>query len=812
MSVIGSNILAGASGQQGYNISRSVRLRGSASAYFNRTPASASNRKTWTWSGWIKRGALGSMSLFGAYTAANAYAGLYVDSNNNLAYQDRSSGVNNALLTTTQVFRDPSAWYHIVLQIDTTQATSTNRIRIYVNGTQVTAFSTTTYPSLNFDGFVNNNILHELGALTGGSFWDGYLTEVNFIDGQALTPSSFGETNTITGVWQPKKYTGTYGTNGFYLNFSNPSAATAAAIGADYSGNGNNWTPNNISVTAGVTYDSMLDVPTQWADGGNGRGNYATLNPLNNSGGVTISDGNLKALWASASDRSVLSTFPIPSTGKFYAEFVNGTLTSASVAVAFGLATEGSSRTGMIAANMWVYYASNQSYISRNGTLSSQIGTNQTIAAGGILQVAIDRDNNQAWLGYNNVWVNATNGTTGDPSAGTNPTVSSLPADLFVMVGLYAENGNVNFGQRPFAYTPPTGFKALNTLNLPQPTILKGNQYFDATVYTGSTGTNNIVNSGGMAPDLVWVKSRAQNYPHYLYDVVRGTGATALSSNNANVQGADGTSITSFNNNGFTFTGNSGANDPTFANGYIGWQWRAGVSAVTNTAGSITSTVDAGTTQGFSIVTYTGTGANATVGHGLGVAPSMIIFKNRQTVVNWAIWHNSFPTPTTGLIEFTTGAVLNSATYWNSTTPTSSVFSLGSYVGVNENTKTHVAYCFAPVAGFSAFGSYTGNGSADGTFVYLGFRPEFVMIKNATGTASANTGWYMFDTARNTFNVMANPLLAQVADAEQSGYAIDFLSNGFKLRMSDAGINSSAGATHIYMAFAETPFKNSLAR
>jgi hypothetical protein len=264
----------------GYRISRSVRLRSSATAYFNRTLTTPTNNKVWTWSGWVKRGKLSStQALFGTTddnTAAGNVAAFRFESGDTLGYFEYSSGYN-AQLVTTQVFRDPSSWYHIVLAVDTTQATSTNRVKLYVNGSQVSAFGTSTYPSQNYNPYINSAIPLYQGAYKNSSTGtvsplDGYLTEINFIDGQALTPSSFGATNTTTGVWGPTAYKGTYGTNGYYLNFSDNSGATATTIGKDYSGNGNNWTPNNISVTAGVTYDSMVDTPTPY--GSDSRGGW----------------------------------------------------------------------------------------------------------------------------------------------------------------------------------------------------------------------------------------------------------------------------------------------------------------------------------------------------------------------------------------------------------------------------------------------------------------------------------------------------------------------------------------------------------
>ena len=217
MSVIGSNILAGASGQGGaYTIEESLRFNASQSSYLSWTPASAGNRKTWTWSGWVKRGTLATrQQLFSAYNPSNSLYIEFVNSTDTLRIIEGGGGTN---LTTTQVFRDSSAWYHIVVAWDTTQATASNRVKIYLNGSQITSFGTSTYPTLNLDGDINNTILHNVGCYASGAFFfDGYITEVNFIDGQALDPSSFGEFDSVTGVWKPAKYTGTYGTNGFYL-------------------------------------------------------------------------------------------------------------------------------------------------------------------------------------------------------------------------------------------------------------------------------------------------------------------------------------------------------------------------------------------------------------------------------------------------------------------------------------------------------------------------------------------------------------------------------------------------------------------
>jgi hypothetical protein len=797
MSALNNSALIGASGSTGYQISRSVRLRSSASAYFNRTQATPTDEKKFTISSWVKRGRLGVyQAVFGGRDNSTAQSPLVFNASDQLVWGD-SDGVSTFYTgTSSAVFRDPSAWYHIITVYDSNNATAADRLIFYVNGVRQTITITGSGSSIPLSraGYWNQSGTSILiGATnTATDFFDGYVTEINVIDGQALTPSSFGETNTTTGVWQPKRYTGTYGTNGFYLNFSDNTAATAAAIGADYSGNGNNWTPNNISVTAGATYDSMLDVPTLWADGGNGRGNYCTLNPLTSTNSITVNNGNLYSAASSASGNVIRSTL-MNNIGKWYFE---ATVTFSSIGfAAIGVVLDSQSivsPTGLasVPAGMWLWR--NDAYKVNNGTATAY-GT--SASSGDIIMIAYDAGAGKIWFGRQGTWF-----ASGDPAAGTNESFSGLTTSIGACVNFQGTIGSstfdCNFGQRPFAYTPPTGFRALNTLNLPQPTILKGNQYFDATTYTGNGGTQSIVNSGGMQPDLVWIKNRSTTNWHQLYDSVRGV-QKALYSNATDAEATETQGLLSFNTNGMTVGTNAGINGS--GNSIVGWQWKEGA------------------TQGFDIVTYTGDGTSGrTLSHSLGVAPRMMIVKSRSTSDNWNVYHASIGA-TKWLQLNTTSAEINDGTSgtWNNTAPTSSVFTvnwpgLGGYT--NQNGTTYVAYLFSEVAGFSAFGSYTGNGSADGPFVFCGFRPEFVMIKNATGTASANTGWYMFDTARNTFNVMANPLLAQVSDAEQSGYAIDFLSNGFKLRISDSGTNSSAGATHIYMAFAETPFKNALAR
>lgn len=770
MSVINSVPLI-ASGDDGYNISRSVRLRSSASAYFNRTPAGF-GASTQTMSFWFKRGNVSG-------SAVNPIRSSYYDSGNysviafdvaagKLTILQVEGGSTVCNKVTDAVYRDPSAWYHVVINTDLSRS-SGDKNRIYVNGVlqSCTGTDNQTYQLWPYTAYTQ-----VIGyAVASGTYLDGYLTEINFIDGQALTPSSFGETDAITGVWKPKKYAGTYGTNGFYLNFSDNSNNTAATIGKDYSGNGNNWTPNNISVTSGVTYDSMLDVPTQWADGGNGRGNYAVLNPLGNSASGTLSNANLQHTRSFA---YIQSTIPM-SAGQWYWEATLSALGSGGLEL---------------------------------GILGQLLNGSNTIG-GSTLGYGYDPKLGRRWVatvstsGQTTSTVNDVVGFAFDASALTLQ-VFKNGASLFTITGITAGeyyatcNGAgtagtdtviYNFGQRPFAYTPPTGFKALNTQNLPAPSILKGNQYFDASLYTGAGAVQSVTNSGSMQPDLVWLKSRSNAYSHYFYDALRGVG-NSISSDSTGAEQSFANSLTAFNSNGFSL-GNIGGGINQSGSTFVAWQWKESATA------------------GFDIVTYTGNATNRTISHGLGVAPAMIIVKNRSAVENWIVYHKYFSSGDSFIRLNTTDAVASSSTVWNSTTPTSSVFSVGINSATNGNTNNMVAYLFAEVAGFSRFGSYTGNGSSDGPFVFCGFRPRFIMIKRTDSVSN----WTIRDTSRDQYNVSSTDLYANASSAESSaGPNIDILSNGFKCRDAGGGATNASGGTYIFAAFAEHPFKNALAR
>jgi len=794
----------------GYQIERSLRFNSADSARLTRTFGTPTNQEKWTMSMWVKRSGLGiNTGLFGA-GISDSNLEVWFDTNNKLCFNAATSPDNRTKIT-TQVFRDCSAWYHLIWAYDTSLPSDSNNsptaLKIYVNNSLITSFSTfESISSYTLVPFNSNGAVVNIGNQTISNYYfSGYMAEIYFIDGQALIPSSFGETDSATGVWKPKAYSGTYGTNGFYLNFSDNSGTTSTTLGKDSSGNSNNWTPNNFSVTAGVNNDSLVDSPTAYGTdtgvGGEVRGNYCTWNPLDKQTSVTIANGNLDATYTGTTDvYGCFSTFSV-SSGKWYCEFT-----------ATGLGGSAYPQIGIRRSNNYVAQYITETYVDiKAGTSNNRGSAGPTFTAfidSDVLGIAFNADTGEIFFSKNGTWLNS-----GNPAAGTGEFFSGLTDGPFKFgIGMYSSRtAFANFGQRAFAYTAPSGFKALCTTNLPTPTIgatstTQANDYFNAVTYTGN-GTSLSVTGVGFQPDLIWIKDRSNARAHVLQNAIAGF-SQYLQSNATDAETTASSGVTAVGSDGFTVGTQLAWNSNTET--YVAWNWNAGGSTVTNTSGTISAQVRANTTSGFSIVTYTGNGTNgATVGHGLGIAPSLIFIKNRGAVASWLVYSSSIGA-SNFLVLNTTDASAASALPFNNTAPTSSVFSLGTSGGTNTNGGTFVAYCFAPVAGYSAFGSYTGNAAADGPFIYTGFRPRFVIRK----CSSATSNWFINDAARNPSNVVLLRLNADLSDAESSGANsdIDFLSNGFKIRAtSTAGVNQS-GQTHIYMAFAETPAKFSLAR
>jgi len=799
------------------SVVNSLRFKNGSSTYMSRTPSVAGNRQKFTMSLWIKRGDYSTANgqwIFGASTGT-ANQDCYLcwggsvstgGSADTLSFFSPAAG-NNISLITNALYRDYSAWYHIVCAVDTTQATAANRVLLYVNGQQITSFSTANYPTLNQNLNFNSTNGHDIGsAFNVANFLDGYLAEFNFIDGQQLGATSFGSFD-INGIWQPAAYNGSYGTNGFHLTFGNTTSTTT--LGYDTSGNGNNWSTNNFSLTAGVSYDAMTDSPMNVSST---VGNYAILNPLSQLGGVVplyLANGNLQFTNSAGNGAWMRLNSSIPiyaNTGKYYWEAtitVDQNSTSNIVCI-----------TPVTDVN--AYPGTNGYGISWNvpsyGLVPSGTVTG-TPTVGDVIMMAYDSGTGSLWIGKNGVWV------AGNPSAGTGASFTGLTGNWIPAFGTYTNSSSnagygVNFGQQPFSYTPPTGFNRLNTNNLAASTIPNGAAYFASTLYTGNGTnspnaliiTNSAYNNAGTAfqPDFTWVKSRSLVSDHILQDSVRGLSEFLVSDTTGAAQATGGGDVSAYTSTGFNISYNN-TRDNQAAATYVAWQWQAGKgTTATNTNGSITSTVSANPTAGFSVVTFTTQASGvATVGHGLNSAPSFIITKTRGVTAGWVTYHASVGN--TGYLYLnSTSAFTTDSTIWNNTSPSSTVFTLGSgYVG----SYSYLAYCWAAVAGYSAFGSYTGNGSTDGPFIYLGFRPRWIMIKRTDSTAN----WIVEDTSRSIYNVTAAALYPNLTNAEDTSYSWDIISNGIKIRDNPAGDNASGG-TYIYAAFAENPFNTARAR
>ena len=734
-----------------------------------------------------------------------------------------SQGYGSGYHTATQVLRDIGNWYHLIMAVDTTQGSASNRVKHYLNGSQITVWDSDSQPSQNDDSDVNNTVAHTIGGKSGGNYFDGYLAEFHLIDGQQLTPSDFGEVDEDYGHWKPIKYTGSHGTNGFYLDF-----ADSSSLGNDASANSNDFTVTNITAS-----DQVTDTPTN---------NFPVMNNLNNQPfATTFAEGNLEiTTGGSGQEPSNMATFGMK-TGKWYFEVYqksggdwgligirsqqSGSI-SPTAKDSVGKSADGYALLGKGTHSGAQNLVNNNAYVS--------YGTAQDYGNGDVISVAVDLDNNKCYWAKNGTYINS--GNPGSNSNGHSITAvgSTSSGEYFPCLGDYDASSYVfltNFGQDGtfagnitaggnadgngygnFKYAVPSGFLALCSQNLPTPAVIPS-EHFNTVLYSG-TGSARSITGVGFQPDLHWLKIRAgESKSHMITDAVRGAGKY-LQSDGSGAENTDTGTVSSFDSDGWSF-GSATANQ--FNNSgstYVAWCWKANGSGSSNEDGSINTTAtSANTSAGFSISTYTGESGNGTVGHGLSKPPNLVIVKSRADADQWRVGSIQ----SLGPMDFTdylklnaTTAITDEATTWNDTAPTSSVFSVGSDSATNHPGYTYVSYCFHDVEGYSKIGCYKGNANTDGTFVYTGFAPTWILIKRLDGTY----GWAMHDNIRDTTNPITAAFKADDTEPEttiSNGGGVDFLSNGFKIRDSGTGMNAS-GSAYLYYAIAEQPFKHSNAK
>ena len=820
----------------GYDIDNSCRFE---TSYMRRTNTAGSAGTNFTISFWFKRSALttGSAAWTNPYTQY-LYNGdtSYSPGNQDVAVLLRNdtlaiiSGSPEFNVWTSAKFRDTSAWTHVVGEIDTTESTDTDRVKLYINGTRYPVADMTgasgsggpqwpaedaTFDNTN-DAFLQSVGGRETGVDTLLMGFSGYISEFHFVDGSSLEPDSFGETGDY-GEWKPIEYTGSHGTTGFHLDFS-----TGANLGDDKSGNANDFTVKQGAAAS----DQMTDTPTN---------NFATLSVIDDSivNKGTFSEGNLKYTGTSGGYYQCGQVGTMHTNQKIYYETLI-TKTPAGDWNLMGFAPDNFNPSQFSANNADTdlpgkngnhgvtmkfdhpYYV----YYDGSSTLSYQPG----IADDDIISLAFDPATGKFWIAKNGVW--AGTGGTGNPATGAYPlvTLTNLAHTWTAHQGCYNPTAEIvcNFGQDGtfagnktaggnaddngygnFFYDVPAGFLALCSKNLTDCAVIPS-EHFNTILYDDGAGAKTGV---GFQPDLVWLKSRGSAYGHRLTDSERGV-TKSLASDATAYETTDSTGLTAFGADGFTVGADTDYADTT-GDGMVAWCWKGGSDASSTTTGTGTGkayTASYNASAGFSIVSYLGNGsAGHTIPHHLGIKPQLIFVKRRPTGNDsWAVYNE--PSGATKYMNLdAAGAAQTGIYHWNNTEPTSSVFTLYTNGGSNQNDIAYIAYLFGSIEGYSKIGSYEGNGNADGAFVYCGFRPAFIITKSVDSTSA----WQIFDSKREGFNVDNDVLEADATSAETTTDYIDTLSNGFKSRIAT---DPNVAESYIYMAFAETPFKNANAR
>ena len=803
---------------------QSARFNSGSSSYLSFTPSGNGDRRKATLSFWFKRTAIGETypTMFCCNDSSSGhYMTITFNADNTLYFQ--TAPTSKALITTAQ-YRDTTAWYHLCWAMDTTQSTASDRVKCYINGTQITDFSTEQYPDQDSYLDICSTVQHAWAYFPDyGRYFNGYIADAYIIDGQQLTPSSFTEVK--EGAVIPIAYTGSFGTNGIHLEFKQTGTGTASTstIGADTSGNNHHFTSSGM----GSDDSNIPDSPEN---------NFATLGGLEKLQDFTLSEGNLKYT-TSTNQRGLIGSTPIPNTGKHYFEcrvLSVGTGTSNADDVYIGVCEPDKARgnltgsrggaqvTGAGVYTFQFYYG--KAWLNGSGQSNDAIGYKRDFPQ--IVGVAVDRDNNNIkWT-----WDGSSYSST-----------HSIPADvpLYIHVGSgggsSSAQGVFNFGQDStflgaissggnaddnsngdFSLAVPSGYLALCSANLSEPTISpnadeQADDHFDIVTYTGNSGTNNI--TFNMSPDLVWIALRSSyggGYGVHMWDTSRGDDKYLYSSEK-NPE-ATGTDYVGFQTNGFqidvSWAGINLNSEP-----YVAWGWKAnGSTTSSNSNGNVTTTVQANTDAGFSIVTWTGTASNSrTLGHGLTKQPEFVLIKNRDDSAHWIVYHhnsNNGSQPNDyGVLNLNRSNAYSEGsgalTYWDISEWSNTVFSVGGDNSLNGSGDNLIAYCWHGVEGYSKFSFFEGNANSDGVYVHLGFRPRLVAIKNLDTSGS----WIVFDSERHPNNIINIHRMWDTYSGEGTDDDIDFLSNGFKCRRSSTSFNSAH--TFVYMAWAEMPEKYS---
>ena len=756
------------------------------------------NDKKWTYSLWSKNCKVGN-GLFMGYNGNNSSSRetLSMGGSGNISWQLRYGGSQHAYRRSTYATEsnhmDNGGWFHFVCQWDSANGSTADRFIIWINGVRQDLIEYNGTQSNSSSGFMTGTNYIGKAHDTSGYNAEFYLAEMHAVDNAVIAPTHFGFTDPITGVWRPKRSSDivaatTYGTGGWYLDFSDPSN-----LGADRSGNGNNWTPNNFS-----TSDCVLDSPTN---------NFCILDN-NDFGGNKATNGNLQSGTAGTGAwRLQRGTFILEKgSGRWYWEVQQKGSIDGSNGWWAGLVHQNYvSRTPNPNSNSGYMYGRQSDTRYWNG--GNAAGHFPSTANNDIIQFAFDADTGKMWSGKNGTWTGADPGTGASHSFEINYGGGD-GGDLVPAVIMYGSNNYAicNFGQQPFAYTPPTGFRSICSKNfaIQGPTVSSPKSHFNVVTYVGNNGTN-VVTGLEFKPDLVWIKNRSTTSDHLLTDSVRGL--FNIRSNTEDGDQANGSiHLQSFNSNGFTVAG-TGSNSNSNGHNFVAWCWKAGGAAVSNSDGTITSQVSANQEAGFSIVTFTGTGSAGTVGHGLGKAPAVVITKRRNANQAWFVHHKNISNGHYLRLNANNGQGGDTNVYPNNMS-TTNTFAIGGDDGVNGNGSTYVSYCWAEIPGYSKFGFFTGNGNGNtqpsGKVVRLGFKPALVILKS-TGSFSGSN-WGIFDFKRLGYNRKVYDLRSNANNSEGSDNTIISLdAEGFRITTTSSGFGGSSSYNYIYMAWAENP-------